>query len=127
MQSPASVDDVAARMSRELTLLERDSAAVFLDDAWAMVQIRRPSLVADLDAGTVPTQNATRVLAWMVVRVLKNPEGYDSETIDDWTGRRNALVASGALHVTDDELADLIPRRVKPSRSSIRLVVDGDA
>lgn len=78
-------------------------------------------------AGVVLGPNVVRVLTAMVLRILRNPDGYDSETIDDYTYRRNSLMSSGALHVTGDELADLTPARGAGRRNSVRLVVYGDA
>jgi hypothetical protein len=122
--SPASLSDIESRW-RPLSDLEGINASTFLEDAWAMLLGRRPSLEADMIAGKVMEENVRRVLAAMVLRVLKNPEGYDSETIDDYTYRRNALVSAGLLHVTPDELADITPGRRR--RSSVRLVIYGDA
>jgi hypothetical protein len=85
---------------------------------------RRPTLEADMTAGTVTNANVIRVVVAMVLRVLKNPDGYEDEAIDDWRGRRSALVASGLLHITSDELADVTPGRRR--RNSVRLVKDGD-
>ena len=124
MTNPASTSDIESRW-RPLSAQETTNADVFLDDAYAMLLGRRPNLEADVAAGTVTEANVVRVLCAMVLRVLRNPEGYDSETIDDYTYRRNAIVSSGALHVTSDELADVTPgRRI---RRSVRLTVYGDA
>ena len=60
----------------------------------------------------------------MALRVLRNPDGKVEESIDDYRYRRDALLASGVLHVTDDELADVTPGRRQ--RRSIRLVTLGD-
>lgn len=123
MANPASTTDLEDRW-RPLVGQEVTNAETFLDDAWAMLLSRRPSLDADLDAGTVSTANAIRVVSAMVLRVMKNPEGYDSETIDDYTYRRNAIISTGALHVTTEELADITPGRQR--RSSIRLAIYGE-
>lgn len=122
--SPASLNDIESRW-RPLTDLEKTNAQAFLDDAWVMLLSRRPSLQADMVAGKVLDANVRRVLATMVLRVLRNPEGFDSETIDDYTYRRNALVSAGLLHVTPEELADVTPGRRR--RGSVRLVIYGDA
>lgn len=124
MPNPATVADVEARW-RPLTAQETTNAETFLDDAWWLVTSRRPTLEDDMTAGSVTEGNVIRVLATMVKRVLMNPGGYDSESIDDWSGRRNALVADGVLRLTDDELADITPGRRR--RQSVRLVIYGDA
>jgi hypothetical protein len=124
MANPATVTDLEARW-RPLSDLETTNAQAYLDDAWALLTSRRPALDGDVTAGTVSTTNAVRVVCAMVLRVLKNPDGYSSESVDDWTGRRDELVASGVLHVTPDELADLTP--ASTATRSVRLVVYGDA
>ena len=123
MATPASTTDLEARW-RPLVGQEATNAQTFLDDAWAMLLGRRPSLEADLASGAVTEANIVRVLCAMVLRVMKNPDGYDSETIDDYTYRRNAIISTGALHVTSDELADITPGRKR--QSSVRLVIYGE-
>lgn len=124
MANPATTADLEARW-RPLTTQETTNATAFLADAWALLLSRRPSLEADITAGTVSTANVVRVVSAMVLRILKNPDAWDQETIDDWSGRRNALMADGILRVTPDELADITPGRA--TRKSVRLVVYGDA
>lgn len=123
MPNPVTIADLESRW-RTLSDQEAVNADAFLGDAWELLLGRRPTLEADLTAGTVREANVIRVVAAMVLRVLRNPEGYISESIDDWTGRRSDLVSSGALHVTAGELADVTPGR--RGRRSLRLVAYGD-
>ena len=123
MANPATVADIEARW-RTLSTPESTNAQAFLEDAWALLLTRRPNLEADITAGTVRSDNALRVVVAMVLRVLKNPDGKLEESIDDYRYRRDALVSSGALHVTSDELADITPGRAR--RRSVRLVIHGD-
>lgn len=124
MPNPVTIPDLEDRW-RPLVGHEITNADAFLADAWAELLSRRPNLEADLTAGTVTEANVVRVVAAMVLRVLRNPEGYDQESIDDWSGRRNALVADGILRITPEELAAVTPGRA--TRRSVRLVVYGDA
>lgn len=123
MPNPAFVVDIEARW-RPLSAQEQINAEAFLDDAWWLLLDRRPNLEASLVDGSVSERNVVRVISAMVLRVLKNPEGLEEFAIDDFRGRRNSLVASGALHVTADELDVLTAKR--GSRRSVRLVVHGD-
>jgi hypothetical protein len=82
------------------------------------------TLEADVTAGTVKESTVVRVLCAMVARVFINPEGNLSEQIDDYSYSRDALVASGALTVTQAELADITPGR-RASRS-VRLIAHGE-
>jgi hypothetical protein len=127
MPNPVTPSDIEDRW-RPLTERETINADALLEDAWALLTgpNKRPTLEADMAAGTVASGNVVRVVSAMVLRVLKNPEGKLEESIDDYRYRRDALVSSGALHVTADELADITPVR-SGKRNSVRLVVHGDA
>ena len=123
MANPATIADIEARW-RPLSTQEAINAEAYLGDAWWLLQGRRPTLDADLTAGTVTEGNVVRIVTAMVLRILKNPDGKVEESIDDYRYRRDSLMASGLLSVTDDELADITPVRAK--RNSVRLVVHGD-
>lgn len=124
MPNPATTSDIEARW-RPLNDQETVNAEAYLDDAWWLLTARRPTLEADVTAGTVTEGNVIRVVAAMVKRILMNPGGFDQEQIDDWAGRRNKLVADGVLRIDPDELADITPGRRR--QRSVRLVAYGDA
>lgn len=124
--NPATVADIEARW-RPLSDQETMNAEAFLGDAWSYLLDRRATLESDLAAGTVAQTEAVRVVCAMVLRVLKNPDGWEDESIDDWRGKRAAALASGELYATKGELAALRPSTATASRSSVRLVVYGDA
>ena len=123
MPIPASTTDIEARW-RPLSEQETVNADAWLTDAYAILLDRRPTLEADVTAGTVSEGNVRRVLCQMVLRVLKNPDGYSQEAIDDWSGTRTPLSAAGLLSLTPDELRDITPGR-KTNRS-VRLVAYGE-
>ena len=125
MANPATTADVESRW-RSLTAAETVVADTRLDDAWAHLLAKRPTLEADITAGTVSEANAIRVVSDMVIRLMKNPDGKRSETIDDYSYTRDELVSAGMLYVTDAELADLTPSGYKRSKS-VRLVAYGDS
>ena len=108
MSNPTTITDIEDRW-QPLTPQQTTNAYAWLDDAWWMLTSRRPTLQADLDAGTVTVGNVKRVVSAMVLRILRNPEGKKREAIDDYSYERHELVSSGLLHVTDEELADLTP------------------
>jgi hypothetical protein len=118
------VTDIEARW-RPLSGQDRTVAQSLLADAWALLTSRRPQLEADIASGSVSTASVVRVVSAMVIRVLRNPDGKLQESVDDYSYRRDSLVSSGVLHVTDSELADLTPAG-RARRSSVRLVVYGD-
>lgn len=124
MPNPAVVSHIEERFFRDLTARESSIAQVWLDDAWGLLLGRRPTLEADITAGTVSEDTVIRVLASMVMRVFANPEGKLEEQIDDYKYRRDSVVSSGALHVTSDELADISPSR--RARRSVKLTIYGE-
>ena len=123
--TPASTSDIQARFYRPLTSRELDIGQDWLDDAWQMLLDRRPSLPADITAGTVSQRTVIRVLCGMVSRIFSNPQGLLEEQIDDYRYRRDSLVSSGALTVTPAEFADITPGR--KAQRSVRLVANGEA
>lgn len=124
MPNPASTTDISARW-RTLSAQETANAEAFLGDAWATILGRRPTIDADMTAGTVSVDNVVKVVCAMVLRVLKNPDGYSQERIDDWSGTRDPLTSSGLLVITPEELADITPGR--RSRRSVHLIAYGDS
>ncbi len=103
MAALATVPDVEARW-RPLTDQERLAAQAMLDDASSIVRRR----VGDVDARLVDPDYARLVAAVvvaMVLRVLRNPDGKRSETIDDYSYTRDQATASGALYLEDDAAA----------------------
>lgn len=123
MTNPASVSDLEARFWRPLTDREQQIAQIKLDDAYDMLLDRRPNLEVDVAAGNVKTSIVVRVLCSMVGRVFSNPEGKNQEAIDDYSYRRDPVVATGEMHVTPTELADITPGR--QGNRSVRLVAYG--
>lgn len=124
MPNPTTIADIEARY-QPLTAQQNTNATAYLADAWELLLSRRPTLEDDMAAGTVRTGNVERVIAAMVIRILKNPDGKKSEGVDDYQYARHELLASGLLHVTPDELADITPGRKR--HRSVRLVAYGES
>lgn len=112
MTNPASTADVVARW-RPLSTQETTNAQTFLDDAWLMLRRHFTTLGVDIedligddsDLGA----DVVRVMVTAVLRVLKNPDGLQQESIDDYTYRRDEAVSAGLLYFGDDELDGLVP------------------
>ena len=62
-----------------------------------------------------------RIVSTMVIRVLKNPDGLLTETIDDYTYRRDSAVSAGALYVSGEELDQLRPPRPRRRRGAFSI------
>lgn len=104
MAGPATITDLTERSFRPLTEAEQQVGGVLLEDAWNLILTHRSHAA---DRITEPAYRAlvVQVQCAMVLRVIKNPEGYLSEQIDDYQYRRDTAVSAGALYVSDAELA----------------------
>ena len=106
----ATVADVATRLGRPIS--EPDEVAqvqAWLEDVEAEILARIPDLPALITAGVPTVATVVRVEANAVIRKIRNPEGYTSETIDDYTYRYNEQVRRGDIFITDEEWALLLP------------------
>lgn len=63
---------------------------------------------ARLDSGALPLALYQSVIAEVVLRVLRNPEGLYREEEGNYSYARTHKVASGLLHFTDENLMDLL-------------------
>lgn len=128
MTNPVSVNDLEARW-RPLTSDETIVAQSLLDDAWAVLTVRLPTLDQRVTDEEVAAGTVVAVVTAMVLRVMRNPEGLVqyNRTIDDYSegGRRADTVADGFLYATPAELALLRPV-VTGSRRSVPLSAYGD-
>jgi len=84
-----------------------------VDEAVRLLVRKIPSIVARIDAydpatgaGIDPLFVKDKVLN-AVIRVLRNPEGFQSETEGEYSYRMNRTEASANVWFTKEELADL--------------------
>jgi hypothetical protein len=108
MANPATTADLESRW-RPLVGQEVTNGQTFLDDAWGMLKRRIPTIETLIADDVDLEAEVVRVLATAVLRVMKNPDGKRSESIDDYRWERDEALAAGVLYFTDDELADLLP------------------
>lgn len=112
--SVATPLDVADRFGLPV---DTQLAQVLLDDVEAIILGRIPDLLGQV-AAVPPTINQAAVVkveSWAVVRYLKNPDGKYQERLDDYSFMRDRSVAAGALYISDDEWAELLPGDVDAS------------
>lgn len=95
--SIATPEDVAVRLGRDLDTEETRLVQVRLDDAELILRNR----VTDLD--TKDAAVVVMVESEMVLRLLRNPEGYTSEGDGNYNYRISEEVASGKLSVLPHE------------------------
>src|SRR5690349_11160375 len=108
MPNPAGTSDLEARW-RPLSDQESINGETFLDDAWRMLTRRVSTIEADIASDDDLSADVVRVLATAVLRVMKNPDGYRQESIDDYVWIRDQAVSAGLLYFTDSELSGLYP------------------
>jgi hypothetical protein len=58
----------------------------------------------------------------MVARAYRNPGGFASETVDDYTYRRDGATRSAGVYLTGDERAELVKLNPDSPRSRARSV-----
>jgi hypothetical protein len=104
--NPATTDALESRW-RPLSAEEETVAQTLLDDAWLMLRRRFSSLADDVLTDDDLSADAVRVMCSAVLRVMRNPDGFKRESIDDWSGERDSGTADGSLYFTDAELAAL--------------------
>lgn len=108
--NPASIADLESRSFRTLTANEKTVGGTLLGDAWAIVLSAKPNVADRLDKlpkDTVFESLVKQTLCAMVLRVLNNPDGKLEERQDDYQYRLDSAVSTGALYLSDAELARL--------------------
>ncbi|TYP82069.1 hypothetical protein [Blastococcus xanthinilyticus] len=106
MPNPTVVTDVEDRF-RTLNDAERRLAGSLLADAWEELLAPRnvPDLEDRLGRDVVSVGLVRRVVAAMVIRVLRNPEAIRQWQVDDASFTRDSMVSSGLLYASADEIA----------------------
>lgn len=99
----ATAEDVAVRWARELSGEETNLVNVRLDDAERMIRRRIPDLDEQIAAGFIDVDDVVQVESDVVLRLARNPEGYQSETDGNYTYTLQKDLATGRLSITDDE------------------------
>jgi hypothetical protein len=103
----ATPADVAERLGRELDAAETALVASRLDDAEELIFQRIPDLTQKIAAGTIRQRLVVMVECEAVMRLIRNPEGYTSETDGNYSYSISHRVASGRLEILSDEWAML--------------------
>lgn len=109
----AAVDpvDIVGRF-RDLTAAETTVVGQMIADAQDILEQRAEQAGitgTDVAADTRLTRQYVRIVAQMVIRVLRNPDGLLQYTTDDFTARLDSVVSGGMLYVSDDELETMRP------------------
>jgi hypothetical protein len=105
-------EDVSKRhIGEELDAQVLAVVGVRLDDAERLIKTRIPDLDDRITAGSLDEESVKQVEADMILRLIRNPEGYTQESDGNYSYMISAAVASGRLEVREDEWRLLGMRR----------------
>ncbi|GGU45905.1 Gp19/Gp15/Gp42 family protein [Lentzea flava] len=107
----ATVDDVEDRLGRELDDQEARIVNTRLNDAELLIRSRIPDLDARITSGRLDVMTVRMIEAEAVLRLVRNPSGFASETDGSYSYTLSEQVASGRLEILADEWSLLGIRR----------------
>lgn len=99
----ANSSDVVARWGREPSTEEVALINIRLGDVERMILRKIPDLEDKILDGTVDVADVIQVEADAVLRLVRNPDGYLSETDGDYTYQLQRELASGKLEIFPEE------------------------
>lgn len=99
----ASSLDVQSRLGRPLTAEENEQVEALLGDVELLILAKIPDLETKIADEELAEAVVIMVEANSVARLMRNPDGYTSETDGDYTYQINWRLASGSLEITDKE------------------------
>lgn len=101
----ASVEDVEARLGRDLDTGESQIVSTRLNDIELMIRYRIPDLDTKVATGVIDPQVIVMVECDAILRLIRNPEGFTAETDGNYSYQISTQVASGKLDVFPNEWA----------------------
>lgn len=101
VSTEVSKEEVIKRYEGDLSLLPVVYVETKILDAIQLIKDECPTAIIRLQSGTLSTTTYYAVVADIVLRVFRNPGGMESESEGGYSYRRNAVVASGNLWLTD--------------------------
>jgi hypothetical protein len=116
--NPVLTTDIEAGW-RPLTAAETIVAASLIDDAWEILVARVPGIEDRLTAGDLRPGLVVKVVRDAVRAVMRNPEGYVRESIEDWSGQRDASSSGGRVTIPDEDIKLLMFKA--PQRSAFAI------
>jgi hypothetical protein len=99
----ATSSDVAVRWARTPTVEETALIDVKLADVHRMIRRRIPDLDALVLSGEIDRDDVVRVESDTVLRFLRNPEGFVSETDGNYTYQYSQQTVAGKLEILPEE------------------------
>lgn len=119
------VEDVRSRAAGLDLDFEDVAITVFIEDAEDLALQEFPDLKERIVAGTTPLSRVKRVIANVVVRKLRNPEGI--RTFQDSTGPYSGSTTfagdnPGEIYLTDEDKRALAPPSVAAGRRAFSVM-----
>lgn len=99
----ATIADVESRIGRDLSTEEEAQVTELLEDVETLIRVRIPDLDERVADGRIPERLVVMVEVNAVVRVIRNPDAYVSETDGNYSYTRSQSGASGFLEILDQE------------------------
>jgi hypothetical protein len=99
----ATASDVAVRWARTPSAEETALIEVKLSDIERMIRIRIPNLEDLVASGDLDVDSVIQVESEAVLRVIRNPEGFVSETDGNYTYQYSQNTGIGKLQILPEE------------------------
>lgn len=107
MPALVSVRRVEARLRQSLAGAELVLAQTLIDEVSALARVAVPDIDDLVEASTDHATIVAGRLAYVVWRVMSNPEGRTQVQIDDYSYRYSAETVGGVLYLDDQDVAVL--------------------
>lgn len=101
----ASSSDVQDRLGRTLTDDETTQVEALLTDVEVLIKTKVPDLDEKIDDNEIDPAVVVMIEANSVIRLIRNPNGYTSESDGSYSYQINWRLASGSLEILDKEWA----------------------
>lgn len=101
----ATPSDVAVRWARTPSEEESDLIAVRLSDIERIIRKRIPDLDDRILSGDLDVDDVVQVESDAVLRLIRNPEGFVSETDGNYTYQFSHNAKAGVLEILPEEWA----------------------
>ena len=124
----ATVDDIKDRyIGGDLPASDAE-IQVLIDDAEDIIRREVPDVEDLIESGEIPENRVRRIVAKMVIRVLRNPDGYRSTNLTSGPFSQGYTWAGdnpGELTLTDEDKDDLMPGVGGQRAFSVDMMPDG--
>lgn len=109
----ATFEDVTNRWVGSNVPTDEDLVEALIGDAEQVILSHYPGIQTRIDDDELPVARVTMVVAQMVTRVLRNPEGLTmwQQNTGPFGQMRQFNDVGNGVHITDDEIRLLAPSR----------------